>query len=55
MKSAFLFFLAACSLLTSCNQLSLGPYRNYQVTDDEAIPASKVGGAPYRQQRQRRN
>lgn len=51
MKFPAQFLLALCCLLTSCNRFSAGPYLNYQVTDDEAIPASKIGGAPYRQRR----
>lgn len=48
MKTAALLLLASFTLLVSCNRYSLGPYRNYKITNDEAIPASKVGGAPWR-------
>ena len=46
MKRSILFSLALL-LLVSCNRISQGPYKNYKVTDDEAIPASKIGGAPW--------
>lgn len=51
MKTAPLLLLAAFCLLTSCNRYSLGPYRNYKITNDEAIPASNVGGPPWQQHR----
>lgn len=47
MKYAFLL----CTLpflLFACKHDPDNPYRNYRVTDDEAIPASRIGGAPYK-------
>ena len=35
-------------LLSSCLHTKSGPYKDYRITNDEAIPASSVGGAPYR-------
>ena len=51
MKSSAILLCASLFLLVSCKRISLGPYRNYQVTNDEAVPASKIGGAPYRNNR----
>lgn len=50
MKAPVLFALTLM-LLASCSRISQGPYKNYKITDDEAIPASKVGGAPWRHRR----
>lgn len=51
MKRTALLLCATLCLMTACKRMSLGPYRNYQLTNDEAVPASKVGGAPYRAHR----
>ena len=48
MKAAVLLLCTTLGLLSSCKHDPDNPYRNYKVTNDEAIPASKVGGAPYR-------
>lgn len=44
-----IFILLTLSIFTlnSCNRVNYGPYRNYKITNDEAIPASRVGGAPW--------
>ena len=39
---------ATLLLLTSCKRFNRNPYRGYEMSDIEAIPASKWGGAPYR-------
>lgn len=49
-RTTLLLCTVAC-LLSSCQYVNSGPYKGYRVTDDEAIPASKVGGAPYRARR----
>lgn len=51
MKHSLLIIGLILCALNSCNRITIGPYQNYQITDDEAIPASKVGGAPYRKYR----
>ena len=46
--------LIVCStlcLLSSCRYMTLGPYKHYRLSNDEAVPASKVGGAPWRNKR----
>ncbi|MBO5684617.1 MAG: hypothetical protein J6R92_06675 [Akkermansia sp.] len=48
-RTAILLCTALC-LLSSCKYMKSGPYKGYRITDDEAIPASKVGGAPYKKQ-----
>lgn len=48
MKTITVLLLFSFCMLSSCRSMSLGPYKNYRVTDDEAVPACKVGGAPYR-------
>lgn len=50
MKTAVLLTLTLFTLC-ACNRISQGPYRNYKVTNDEALPASQIGGAPWRQRR----
>lgn len=45
MKTAFLLTLTLFTL-SACNRISQGPYRNYKITNDEAIPASQIGGPP---------
>lgn len=42
-------FLTLCC--TFCRYMSLGPYKHYRISNDEAVPASKVGGAPWRNKR----
>lgn len=50
MKTAF-FLTLTLFTLSACNRISQGPYRHYKITNDEAIPASQMGGAPWRQRR----
>lgn len=50
MKTTLLFCLTLI-LLSSCHRLSLGPYRNYEVTNDEATPACNMRGIIYRNRR----
>ena len=38
-------------LFSSCRHMTLGPYKHYSISNDEAVPASKVGGAPWRNKR----
>ena len=45
------FCLLSSCLLSSCRYMSLGPYKHYRISNDEAVPASKVGGAPWRNKR----
>jgi hypothetical protein len=49
-RIALLLCTATC-LLCSCRYMKSGPYKGYRITNDEAVPASNVGGAPYRKQR----
>ncbi len=51
MKACPLSLFLFTSLLASCTNVADGPYRHYKVSSVEAIPASQVGGAPYRQHR----
>ena len=48
MKLLSLTLCATLLLLTSCKRFTRNPYRGYEMSDIEAIPASKWGGAPYR-------
>ena len=50
MKIVLILCSALC-LLSSCRYMSLGPYKHYRLSNDEAVPASKVGGAPWRNKR----
>ncbi|MBQ5665575.1 MAG: hypothetical protein UHH87_05780 [Akkermansia sp.] len=47
----FLILSYILCLFTSCRYMSLGPYKHYRISNDEAVPASKVGGAPWRNKR----
>ena len=38
-------------LFSSCRYMTQGPYKHYHISNDEAVPASKVGGAPWRNKR----
>ena len=49
-RITLLLCTAAC-LLSSCNLINSGPYKGYRMTDDEAVPASRIDGAPYRTRR----
>lgn len=51
MRIITLMLLTGLCLLSSCRHISQGPYRNYKVSNDEAIPASDLGGAPWRKAR----
>lgn len=48
MKLLSLTICATLLLLSSCKRFSNHPYSDYEMSDVEAIPASKWGGAPYR-------
>ena len=42
--------LALCctlSLLSSCRYMSLGPYKHYRISNDEAVPACQMRNAIY--------
>lgn len=43
-----LLALPALVFLSSCSRFARNPYSSYKKTNDEAIPASKVGGPPWR-------
>lgn len=47
----FLILSFTLFLFSSCRYTSHGPYKHYRISHDEAIPASKIGGAPYRNRR----
>ena len=49
-QTALLICTALC-LLSSCKHTKHSPYKGYHITNDEAVPASSVGGAPYRNNR----
>ena len=51
MSRLFLILCTALCLLSSCRYTKTGPYKGYRITNDEAVPASSVGGAPYRNKR----
>ena len=52
MKHFTLFLFVVVSLcLDSCRYMKSGPYKGYRITNDEAVPASNYGGAPYKKQR----
>lgn len=51
MRYTALFLCMVMCLLSSCRRMSLGPYRNYKISNDEAVPASQYGGVPYRNKR----
>ena len=46
-----LFLSAVLCMLSSCTYMKSGPYKGYRITNDEAVPASSVGGAPYKNKR----
>ena len=50
MKST-LFLCTILCLLSSCRSMSQGPYKNYRVTDDEALPACQMRNAIYQHKR----
>lgn len=35
---------SALSLLSSCREIPQGPYENYRITNDEAVPACQMRG-----------
>ena len=47
MKIVLILCSTLC-LLSSCRYMSLGPYRNYRISNDEAVPASQMRNAIYR-------
>ena len=49
-RSVLLLCTTLC-LLCSCKYMKSGPYKGYRITNDEAVPASSIGGAPYKKQR----
>ncbi len=46
-----LFLCCALCLLSSCRYMSQGPYKNYRVTNDEALPACQMRSAVYQGRR----
>lgn len=50
MRFCHIFFLCP-GLLASCNHVSDEPYQNYQITNDEALPACNMRGVIYRNRR----
>ncbi len=50
MRTVFFLNTAIC-LIASCTSTNPGPYKGYSITNDEAIPASTIGGAPYKKKR----
>ena len=48
MSRLTLFLCVVFCLLSSCKYMKSGPYKGYRITNDEAVPASSVGGAPYK-------
>ena len=48
MTRTALFLSTAIFLIASCTYTKSGPYKGYSICNDEAIPASSVGGAPYK-------
>ena len=51
MSRLSLILCASLYLLCSCRYMKSGPYKGYRITNDEAVPASSVGGAPYKNKR----
>lgn len=47
MKIVLILCSTLC-LLSSCRYMSLGPYRNYRISNDEAVPACQMRNAIYR-------
>lgn len=46
MKSVLTLCCTLC-LLSSCRYMTLGPYKHYRISNDEAIPACQVSDAIY--------
>ena len=51
MSRLTLFLCVVFCLLSSCKYMKSGPYKGYRITNVEAVPASSMGGAPYKNKR----
>lgn len=47
MKILPLLLIVTSTLLSSCRGMGQGPYKNYRISHDEAIPVCQMGGAPW--------